>query len=84
MVLAIAEPSSENPGTYEYVMGLKKGDEDAIGVARFVRFAKQMSEYISDYEELAKKVKNKEKGYRLLSMMEIIEEYNEWYEENNG
>ena len=84
MVLAIAEPSSENPGTYEYVMGLKKGDEDAIGVARFVRFAKQMSEYISDYEELAEKVKNKEKGYRLLSMMEIIEEYNEWYEENNG
>ena len=82
MVLAVAEPSSENPGTYEYVMGLKKGDEDAIGTARFVRFAKQMSEYIADYEELATKVANKESGYRLLNMMTIIEEYNAWYAAN--
>ncbi len=84
MVLSVAEPSQDNPNQFAYVMALKKGDEDAIGTARFIRFAKQMSEYISDYEELSKKVKNKEKGYRLLSMMDIIEQYNKWYEENNG
>lgn len=81
MVLSVAEPG-EN-GAWSYNMALKKGDEDAIGTARFINFAKQMSQYISDYEALATKVKNKEKGYRLLSMLDIIAQYNEWYEENN-
>lgn len=81
MVLSVAEPG-EN-GAWSYNMALKKGDEDAIGTARFINFAKQMSQYISDYEALATKVKNKEKGYRLLAMLDIIAQYNEWYEENN-
>lgn len=70
-------------GQWDYVMVLQKGDEAPIGVARFIRFAKEMSEYISDYEELATKVANKEKGYRLLSMEAIIDEYNEWYAANH-
>jgi hypothetical protein len=81
LVLSIAEPA-ENGG-WAYTMGLKKGDDDAIGTARFINFAKQMSEYIEDYEELAKKVADKESGYRLLSMLSIIEEYNTWYETNH-
>lgn len=62
---------------------LQKGDEKPINTARFIMFAKNMSKYVSDHKELAKKVKNKEKGYRLLQMYDIIEEYNEWYAENN-
>jgi hypothetical protein len=81
MVLGVAEPSQE--GGWAYTMALKKGDEDAIGTARFINFAKQMSEFVEDYEELAKKVADKESGYRLLSMMAIIEEYNTWYEAKN-
>lgn len=81
MVLGVAE-QGEN-GVWAYAMALKKGDEDAIGTARFINFAKQMSELVADYEELAKKVADKEKGYRLLSMMSIIEEYNTWYEANH-
>lgn len=82
MVLSVAEPGQD--GVWSYNMALKKGDDDAIGTARFINFAKQMSKYISDYEELATKVKNKEKGYRLLAMLDIIDQYNKWYEENNG
>jgi hypothetical protein len=78
MVLSVAEPG-EN-GAWTFTMALKKGDDDAIGTARFINFAKQMSEYIEDYEDLSKKVADKEKNYRLLSMMSIIEEYNAWYE----
>jgi hypothetical protein len=81
MVLSVAEPG-EN-GAWGYTMALKKGDEDAIGTARFINFAKQMSELVADHEELAKKVADKESGYRLLSMMAIIEEYNAWYEANH-
>lgn len=67
-------------GEYQCDMILQKGDEDPVVSSKFLRFAENMSEYVSDYEELATKIKNKEKGYRLLGMMGIIEEYNKWYE----
>jgi len=46
-------------------------------------FAKKMSKFIEDYPELAKKVANKEKGYKMLKIAEIIKEYNEWYAAKN-
>jgi len=39
-------------------------------------FKKVMSKYLADYPELAKKVKDKEKGYRILAVLKIIKEYN--------
>ncbi len=48
-----------------------------------MNFAKKMSEYLADYEELSKKIANKEKGYRLVNMYEIFDEYNKWYKANN-
>lgn len=39
-------------------------------------FKKIMSNYVSDYPELAKKIKNKEKGYKLLAILKIVNEYN--------
>ncbi|MDR1680088.1 MAG: hypothetical protein LBR81_10000 [Prevotellaceae bacterium] len=38
-----------------------------------------MSALVSDYPELAEKVIPKAKGYRMLDILSIINEYNEWY-----
>ena len=46
-------------------------------------FAKKMSKFIEDNAELAKKVASKEKGYKMLKMLDIIDEYNAWYAANN-
>jgi len=47
-------------------------------------FAKKMSAYVADNKELSKKVRNKEKGYNLLHLYDIINEYNEWYAAKNN
>jgi hypothetical protein len=41
-------------------------------------FAKKMAEIVADYPELSTKVKNKEKGYGMLNLLTIIDEYNVW------
>jgi hypothetical protein len=45
-------------------------------------FAKKMSAFTADYEELSKKVADKEKGYGMLQIDAIIDEYNTWYKTN--
>lgn len=44
-----------------------------------IGFRKKMSEYVKDYPELATKIANKEKGYGVLNVYDIINEYNSWY-----
>ena len=44
-------------------------------------FAKKLSDYISDYPALSKKVADKEKGYGVLNILAIIDEYNVWFAE---
>ncbi|WP_299225154.1 hypothetical protein [uncultured Psychroserpens sp.] len=44
-------------------------------------FKNVMSKYVSDFPELAKKIKNKEKGYRILGVLKIVNEYNAHFEE---
>ncbi|WP_010177689.1 hypothetical protein [Aquimarina agarilytica] len=39
-------------------------------------FKKVVSNYMKDYPELATKIKNKEKGYGMLSILKIVYEYN--------
>lgn len=46
-------------------------------------FKKKMSEYVNEYEELAKKIANKEKGYKVFNINKIIDEYNAWYMKAN-
>lgn len=41
-----------------------------------LKFPKKMSEFIADQKDLASKVANKEKGYGMLKILNIIEEYN--------
>lgn len=43
-----------------------------------MQFAKKMPDLISDNPEMAKKVANKEQGYKFINMFEVIEEYNKW------
>jgi hypothetical protein len=43
-------------------------------------FAKKLSQYLADYPELSKKVADKEKGYGMLKLLDIIAEYNAWYD----
>lgn len=43
-----------------------------------LQFAKKMPEIISDNEELARKVANKEKGYKMFNIYSVIDEYNKW------
>lgn len=46
-------------------------------------FAKNIAELVADYPELSTKVKNKEKGYGLIYLNAIIDEYNAWYAAKN-
>lgn len=57
---------------------LKDGEEDAKTVQDFgIKFAEKMSEWLSDNKELSAKVANKEKGYGMIRILEIIQEYND-------
>ena len=59
------------------VLYLKKGDEYPVSLDYFAfSFAKKMAEYVSDQPELSAKVANKEKGYGMISLLDIIAEYN--------
>jgi hypothetical protein len=58
------DPAHNDPITYAY-----------FGLG----FAKKLSDYISDYPALSQKVSGKEKGYGLLNLLAIIDEYNVWY-----
>ena len=46
-------------------------------------YKKKMSSFISDYPELATKVTNGEKGYGFITYLNVVDEYNGWFEKNN-
>ena len=63
---------------------MKKLDEDPINTATLLMgFRKKMSAVVSDYPELSKKIVNKEKEYGMIFFDKIVDEYNEWYKQNN-
>lgn len=63
---------------------MRKGDEVAFNQGTFITgFHKKVSALVAEHEELAAKVKNKEKGYKLLQLYDIIDQYNAWYKANN-
>lgn len=56
----------------------KTNEEDVRSLQYFaLKFAEKMSEFVGDNKELAQKVADKEKGYGMIRIMEIIAEYNE-------
>ena len=57
-----------------------KGNEKPFDSSNFgLKFAKFWAEQTSDYAEMSAKIANKDKGYGLLKIYEIIDEYNAWY-----
>lgn len=63
---------------------LKDGEEYPKSTSMFaLKFADKMSELVKEYAELAEKVSNKEKGYGMLGLYNIIAEYNEWCANQN-
>ncbi len=69
---------------WEDVLYMKKLDDERVAMAGFLLgFKKKMSEYVSDYPEMAKKIANKEKGYGAMNQYDIVDEYNAWYMEQN-
>lgn len=60
------------------VLAVKNGDDflKFASPKMVFSFRKIMSKYLADYPELAKKVKGKQKGYRIGSIQKIIDEYN--------
>jgi hypothetical protein len=74
----------ETNGTIKYtIVYFKPNDaanEKVMSMQDFgIGFAKKMAAYVADNEELSKKVADKEKGYGMLQIDKIIEEYNAWY-----
>ena len=65
------------------ILALKDGKEylKFSSPKMVLSFKKIMSKYVSDYPELAKKIKNKEKGYKVWNVLNIINEYNAHFEE---
>lgn len=63
------------------ILAVKDGDDYLKFASQKVIFSFKnvMSKYVSDYPELAKKIKDKEKGYRILSILNIVNEYNEHF-----
>jgi hypothetical protein len=69
----------------EEILGCRKGEElqDFGSLEYLMKFKKAMSEYLSDYPEIAKKIANKEAGYAYGNLEKIIAEYNAWYLKNH-
>jgi len=62
----------------------QKADEKPFETSYFAtNYAEKMSKLVSEDTELAQKVSNKEKGYGLLKLLDVIAEYNKWCSENN-
>jgi hypothetical protein len=55
---------------------VKKGEDDPVDL-NIIGFAKTMSGIIKDDPELARKVKDKESGYKSIDAAKIVQEYND-------
>jgi len=56
-----------------------KGEIIEFGSLKFrPKFNKRMSRVVSDYKELAEKIRNEEEGYGFKDLEKIILEYNDW------
>lgn len=64
---------------------MKEGDPQLteFNLKFLMKFAKNMSEYVSDYPELARKIAEKKEGYKNIDIEKIIREYNEWFLQNH-
>ena len=73
-----------NPPINEVKTYMQLPNGDVVDMASMLfGFKNKMSEYVKDYPELAAKIANKEKGYGILGIYDIVREYNKWYMAKN-
>lgn len=61
------------------------GEPVNLNTMKFImKFKKHMAELVSDYPELAEKIRNKQEGYQFANTQKIIREYNAWYLNNHS
>ncbi len=65
--------------------GMKQNEQTLtpFNLKFLMKFSKNMADYVRDYPELAKKIENKQEGYRNINIEAIIKEYNDWYLKNH-
>ena len=75
--------SEKNLSTENY--GLTPDGEfiDLGSLKMLTNFKKNMSKLVEDDADLARKIRNKEKGYGYYDIPKILREYNEWYLKNH-
>jgi hypothetical protein len=57
----------------------QKKDEKPLAITKLMtNFSRRVSVLVAENKELATQVRNKKKGYRMLSIFKIINEYNTW------
>jgi hypothetical protein len=62
----------------------QKLDEDPVTWTKIVMsYAKVVPAMMSDYPDLAEKIKNKEKGYKIDHFFDALEEYNKYFASKN-
>lgn len=66
------------------IVWVKEGQEPLQYAALVLGFAKKVSKLVDDYPELSAKVANKEKGYGITSMNDIVDEYNIYWLAKNS
>jgi hypothetical protein len=71
--------SNSNEESETQMVWMREGEAPIQHTDFVLGFAKKMSKLVSDYPELAKKVEDKEKGYGLMRVFQIIDEYNAWW-----
>ncbi len=77
--------TSDSKGTITNVITvgsvIKKGDTQLVNSELMIGFKKKMTPLVSDHAELAAKVGGS--GYGFLQYLNVVDEYNTWYEKNN-
>lgn len=65
--------------------GLKQNEETLtpFNLKFLMKFSRNMADYVKDYPELARKIENKQEGYKNINIESIIREYNEWHLKNH-
>ena len=72
------------PPTSEVKTYMQLPDGEVVDISSLLLgYVKKMSGYVKDYPELAAKITNKEKGYGMLNINDVVREYNTWYMSKN-
>lgn len=68
----------------DYYTELNDGSGNGPQKLKLNKFKKSVAELMSDNSDLVARVQNDDKKYEISDVQSVIEEYNSWYEQQNG